>query len=81
MTSTFTLNIIGSIMALITKQISKEEAPKQPQYDMSLPEVDAVIRALSTSHFPTKDIEVLYNAIYKLQELRKKLNENEQTKL
>lgn len=59
-------------MSIISKVNAEPE--KKPQNDLTLIEVDAIIRALSTSHFPTKDIEVLYNGIYKLQELRKRLD-------
>lgn len=36
-------------------------------------DVDVIIRVLGGASFPVKDIETLYRAIYKLQELRNKL--------
>ena len=64
------------IMAIITNTPINPSPTKQPVIEFTLDEVDAIIRALSTSHFPTKDIETLYGGIYKLQELRKQLNGN-----
>ena len=54
----------------------KENSPESsdiPKLDITFGEIDVVLRALSTSHFPVKDIDVLYTAIYKLQELRQKI--------
>lgn len=68
--------LFSFIMAIITNTPIKSPpvVKQQPVIDFTLDEVDAIIRALSTSHFPTKDIEILYGGIYKLQELRKQLN-------
>lgn len=68
---------LGYTMGLIDKRVPVPE-PKKPTYEFTLSEVDALIRALSTSHFPTKDIEILYNGIFKLQELRRRLDEDGQ---
>ena len=48
---------------------SKQEA-------FTLQEVDILIRVIATASFPVKDIEPLYQAILKLQQLRNRLNEN-----
>lgn len=66
--------LFSFIMAIITNTPLKQPAKPEPSIEFTLSEVDAIIRALSTSHFPTKDIEILYGGIYKLQELRKQLN-------
>jgi len=74
--------LISYIMALITNNNPKLTEPVKvqlPPIEFTLVEVDAVIRALSTSHFPTKDIESLYGGIYKLQELRKRLEDDSKT--
>lgn len=66
------LKFVGYFMSIINN-IKKPEVNKQPPIEFTLTEVDAIIRALSTSHFQTKDIEALYGGIFKLQELRKRL--------
>lgn len=40
---------------------------------LTLEEVDLLVRVLGTASFPVREIEELYRAIYKLQELRNKL--------
>lgn len=40
---------------------------------LSYEDVDVIIRVLGNSTFSVRDIETLYRAIYKLQELRNKL--------
>lgn len=44
--------------------------------ELTLEEVDIIIRVMGSATFPVKDIEPLYRAIYKLQELRNKLKQN-----
>jgi hypothetical protein len=39
----------------------------------TIEDVDVIIKVLAGASFPVKDIESLYRAIYKLQELRNKL--------
>lgn len=36
-------------------------------------DVDIILKVISTSTFVVKDIEILYGALYRLQELRNKL--------
>ena len=40
-------------------------------------EIELVLKLLGTTHFPVKDIEVLYRAIFKLQEEYSKLKGNQ----
>lgn len=40
--------------------------------ELTVDEIDVIIGVLASASFPVKDIESLYKAILKLQELRKK---------
>lgn len=62
-------------MGLIAKvHPSKDTTLLQtPSITLTPNEVDVLIRALMTAQTQVKDIEYLYNAIYKLQEYRKLL--------
>ncbi len=50
--------------------------PKKIENNFSLEEIDVLIRVLSGATAPVRDIEPLYRAIYKLQELRNKLKQD-----
>jgi hypothetical protein len=55
---------------------SVENARNIVENTLTLEEVDIVIRVMGSATFPVKDIEPLYRAIFKLQELRNKLKNN-----
>lgn len=68
------MGLVKYIMGLIGKvHPSKEVIVPQPSVSLTLSEVDVLMRALMTANSPVKDIEQLYNTIYKLQEYRKLL--------
>lgn len=63
-------------MSLIGKVHPSKEViqPQKPiGVVLTLNELDVLMRALMTANSPVKDIEQLYNTIYKLQEYRKLL--------
>lgn len=63
------------VMALIDKIGNTPPPPKNIENSFTLEEVDIIIRVLGSASFPVKEIEPLYRAIYKLQELRTKLKQ------
>jgi hypothetical protein len=59
------------LMGLVSKA-RKEVTPPAPQdevVELTKAELALIIRVLGTATFPVKDIEVLYKAIYKLQQI------------
>ena len=62
-------------MGLKGKVMMYGSAEKNINLDFTYQEIDIIIRVLGTAQFPVKDIESLYRAIFKLQELRKKLRD------
>jgi len=47
---------------------AKKPVEFPPDMNLTAEELEVILRLLSTTHFPVKDIEFLYKAIYKLQE-------------
>jgi hypothetical protein len=62
-------------MGLVEKEKKKinSELGVEIKNNLTLEEVEIIIRVMGSASFPVKDIEPLYRAIYKLQELRNKL--------
>lgn len=61
-------------MGIITKATGNgpnSTTKNVPILDLDLNEVDCILRTLSVSHLQVKDIEILYNAIVKIQDYRK----------
>lgn len=52
-----------------SKPIRKVQSqPVQQTVPLTASEIELILRLLATTNFPVKDIEVLYNALIKLQE-------------
>lgn len=61
-------------MAVNFFNASKKEPEVQvrnPQLDLTASEIELILKLLSQTSFPVKDIETLYIALYKLQEQHK----------
>lgn len=59
-------------MGLFTNKNTKPTL-QQINSTLTAEEIELILRLLGTTHFPVKDIEILYIAIYKLQEEYNKL--------
>lgn len=57
--------------------VQKQVQVRDPNNDLTQPEIDLILRLLSQTTFPVKEIETLYIALYKLQNQYKQL-ESEQ---
>lgn len=55
------------MMGLFTNKNNTKSA-QQIDNNLTASEIELILRLLGTTHFPVKDIEILYKAIYKLQE-------------
>lgn len=52
-----------------SKPVRKVQSqPVQQTVPLTASEIELILRLLATTNFPVKDIEVLYNALIKLQE-------------
>lgn len=52
-----------------SKPVRKVQSPPvQQTVPLTASEIELILRLLSTTNFPVKDIEVLYTALIKLQE-------------
>lgn len=56
------------------KNSKKEIQVRNSDLDLNTNELELIIRLLGQTHFPVKDIEILYIALYKLQEQHKQLS-------
>jgi len=57
--------------------VQKQVQVRDPNNDLTQSEIDLILRLLSQTTFPVKEIETLYIALYKLQNQYKQL-ESEQ---
>lgn len=60
----------------VKQQTSKQLAPTDLN-QLTKPEIELVLRLLSTTQFPVRDIEILYTLLLKLQEQFKQHDKNE----
>lgn len=60
----------------VKQQTSKQLVPTDLN-QLTKPEIELVLRLLSTTQFPVRDIEILYTLLLKLQEQFKQHDKNE----
>lgn len=58
-------------MAGLEKFRDSPKVKYQNQSELSPQEIELILKLLATTSFPVKDIEILYQTIFKLQELHK----------
>jgi hypothetical protein len=61
-------------MGFTSKNVRKDDAPA-PTVELTKAELELILRVLGTATFPVKEIEKLYTAIFKLQQIYKTLDE------
>lgn len=53
---------------------TKKKIIEESSNSLTKNEIELILRLLGTTHFPVKDIEILYKALYKLQEEHNRLS-------
>lgn len=60
-------SIFGTVMALLRKETSQKEQPKESLF--SKEEMEILLRIISEGTFKGKEIQVVYDLVYKLQQM------------
>lgn len=73
------LKFLSTLKYMALKLLNQQQPKKQeiqvrdPFLDLTMPEIELILRLVSQTTFPVKDIETLYITLHKLQEQHKHL--------